>query len=463
MNLKGKHAKKKNTIPVRLGEKLQLTVDSQSSSGDGIYKYKSYMLFVPGGLPGDRVFVEVIKITPRFGVTHVIERRSASPYRVEPPCPIFTQCGGCKLQDLNYGKQMEFKVSVVKDALKHIAGIDPPPIRSIPAEQTYHYRNKGSFAVQKHSGFLRMGFFKQGSHEIISTEQCEILPDHINKIKEWIRELLIKHQISIYDEKKHLGLFRELVIRHSAQTNQSLIGMITTRGDFPNYFLTDLTTKDSCKRLNVCGIVQNINPKKTNVILGEETRVLWGQGKLNEKLGNLKFRLSLTSFFQVHPEQTIRLFETIGEWTKNASGRILDAYCGVGAISLWLGQSGLHVIGIENLAQSVEDAWTSAKENGIDSCSFMQGKVEEHIKKFKKQDIEIIILDPPRKGCSVKVLQAIYEILPEQVIYISCNPSTLARDLTRLEGFRVMDIVVIDLFPQTQHIETAVLLTKSDP
>ena len=453
--------KQKHTIPVSSGEKLELTVDNQSSSGDGIYKHKGYTLFVPGGLPGDKVFTEVIKITPRFGVTRVIEQRSASPYRVKPPCPIFIECGGCKFQDLKYEKQMEFKVSVVKDALKHIAGINLPLIRSIPAEQVYHYRNKGSFAVKKESGFLRMGFFKQGSHDIVSTKQCEILPDQINKIKEWIRELLIKHKISIYDEQKHLGLFRELVIRHSTQTNQSLVGLVTTRGEIPKQFLTDLIDKDSCNRLTICGIVQNINPKKTNVILGRETHVLWGQGQLNEKLGNLKFRLSLTSFFQVHPEQTIQLFKIIGEWTKNSTGRILDAYCGVGAISLWLGQSGLRVIGIEESSQAVQDARANTKENGIESCSFIQGKVEEHIRKFKEQGIETIILDPPRKGSSTKVLQAVFEISPKQVIYISCNPSTLARDLARLEGYSVKEIFVIDLFPQTQHIETAVLLTAN--
>ena len=454
-------AKQKHIIPVRSGQKIELTVVNQGSSGDGVCKHKGYTLFVPGALPGDEVFVEVIKVTPRFGVTRVIERRLPSPYRIEPPCPVFSQCGGCKLQDLKYDKQVDFKVSVVKNALKHIAGIDPPSIRTIPAKQIYHYRNKGSFAIQKQDGFVRMGFFKQGSHDIISTERCEILPDQINKIKEWVRELLITHKISIYDEQKHLGLFRELVIRHSEQTNQSLIGLITTRGDLKKEFLTDLTMKASCDSLNIYGLVQNINPQKTNVILGKETRVLWGQGHLHEKLGNLKFRLSLTSFFQVHPEQAVRMFETIGEWTKNSSGRILDAYCGVGAISLWLGKLGLNVVGIEEVSQAVEDAHASAKENGINSCSFMQGKVEERISEFKKQDIETIILDPPRKGCSIKVLQAVSEISPKLVIYISCNPSTLARDLARLEGYRISDIVVIDLFPQTQHTETAVLLTPN--
>jgi len=455
-------AKQKHIIPVRPSDKLELTVESQGSSGDGICKHKGYTLFVPGGIPGDLVFAEVIKITPRFGVTRIIEQRSPSPDRIKAPCPVFTQCGGCKLQDLKYDKQMEFKVDVVKDALKHIGKIDPPSIASIPAEKMYNYRNKGSFSVQKQGGFLRMGFFKQGSHDIISTESCGILHDPINKAKEFIRELLIKHHVSIYDERKHLGLFRELVIRHSSHSNQLLIGLVTTPGDFPEEFLTDLTAKATCNNLNICGVVQNINSQKTNVILGKETRVLWGQGELNEQLGNLKFSLSLTSFFQVHPEQTIRLFETIEKWTKNTTGRILDAFCGIGAISLWLGQSGLRVVGIEELPQAVKDARASAKKNNIDSCFFIQGKVEEHIRKFKEQDIETIILDPPRKGCSEKVLQAVSEIKPKKVIYVSCNPSTLARDLARLEKYRIDDVVVIDLFPQTQHVETAVLLTLSN-
>jgi len=237
---------------------------------------------------------------------------------------------------------------------------------------------------------------------------------------------------------------------------------VTTPGDFPEEFLTDLTAKATCNNLHICGVVQNINSQKTNVILGKETRVLWGQGELNEQLGKLKFSLSLTSFFQVHSEQTIRLFETIEKWTKNTTGRILDAFCGIGAISLWLGQSGLRVVGIEELPQAVKDARASAKKNNIDSCFFIQGKVEEHIRKFKEQDIEAIILDPPRKGCSEKVLHAVSDIKPKKVIYVSCNPSTLARDLARLEKYRIDDVVVIDLFPQTQHVETAVLLTLSN-
>ena len=456
-------AKQKHTIPVRPGAKLELTVDSQGSSGDGICKYEGYTIFTPGGIPGDKVFAEVIKTTPRFGVTRLIKRLSPSPDRVKAPCPVFEQCGGCKLQDIKYDKQMEFKVGVVKDALKHIGKIQTPSIKSIPAEKTYHYRNKGSFAIQKQGGFLRMGFFKQGSHDVVSTEKCEILHEQINDAKEFIRELLIKHQVSIYDEKKHLGLVRELVIRHSPETNQLLVGLVTTPGDFPEEFLQDLTDKDSCKKLNIYGIVQNINSQKTNVILGKETRTLFGKGQINEKLGKINFKLSLTSFFQVHPEQTIRLFETIADWAKNCTGRILDAFCGVGAISLWLGQSGLRVIGIEELPQAILDARASAQENNIESCTFIEGKVEDHIRKFKTQDIEIIILDPPRKGCAEKIIQAISEITPKKIIYISCNPSTLARDLARLENYRIEDIVVIDLFPQTQHIETAVLLTLIEP
>ncbi|KMP11773.1 hypothetical protein UR09_02380 [Candidatus Nitromaritima sp. SCGC AAA799-A02] len=456
-------AKPKHTIPVRGGDKLELTVETQGSSGDGICRHEGYTLFVPGGLPGDRIFAEVTKTTPRFGVLRVIERRADSPDRVVPPCPVFNKCGGCKLQDLKYEKQVEFKAGVVADALKHIAGIDAPSIRSIPAERTYHYRNKGSFAVQKQSGFLRIGFFKQGSHEVVGTERCDILPDRVNLAKEWMRDILIKHRVSVYDEQKHSGFLRELVIRHSATSDEVLIGLITTEGTFPNEFLADIKSKNALDRLRVCGIVQNINPEKTNVILGKETRVLWGAGVLNEVLGDLKFRLSLTSFFQIHPEQTIRLYDTISEWTKGSTGRVLDAYCGVGAISLWLGKSGLSVVGIEESPQAVEDAKNSARLNGIDSCDFLNGTVEEYIGKFNGGcDVETVILDPPRKGCSEEVLKVVSAMAPQRIIYVSCNPSTLARDLGRLEGYRIGDLAVIDLFPQTQHVETAVLLVPAD-
>ncbi len=457
-------AKPKHTIPLRAGDRLELEIETQSSSGDGICRHEGYTMFVPGGLVGDRVWAEVTKTTPRFGVMRILERRVDSPYRIAPTCPVFEQCGGCKLQDLKYKKQMEFKVGVVTDALKHIAGIDPPAIRSVPAEQVYRYRNRGSFPVQKIRGALRIGFFKQSSHDVVDSDRCDILPDRINETKEWVRELLIKHDISIYDEHRHRGFLRELVIRHSENSGEILLGLITTEGTFPETFLAEVKSADALNQLHIRGIVQNINPQKTNVIFGNETRVLWGESSLNETLGDLKFRLSLTSFFQVHPQQTVQLYETLRQWAASSTGRILDAYCGAGAISLWLGKSGLRVAGIEESPQAVEDARDNARANKIESCVFLQGTVEEQIKKFTgKREVETLILNPPRKGCSEKVLQAVSKISPEQIIYVSCNPATLARDLTRLKKYRIDDLAVFDLFPQTQHVETAVLLHPQLP
>ncbi len=456
-------SKPKYMIPVKTGDRLDLTVQSQGSSGDGICRHEGYTLFVPSALPGDRVRTEVVKTTPRFGVTRVVERIESSPDRVDPPCPAFPECGGCKFQDLAYEKQLEFKVRTVTDSLKHIGKIDPvPEIKILPAENPYHYRNKGSFAVQFIQGRLRIGFFKQGTHEVVDSDRCDILLPEINEAKEWIRGLLIKHRISIYHESAHKGFFRGMMIRRSESTGEMLIGFITTKGNSPRKFLQEIKDPERLSRFNISGIVQNLNERDTNILLGDRTRALHGQDHLMEELGGLQFRLSLPSFFQVNSAQTLKLYGLVSRWARGAEGRALDAYSGAGGIGLWLGKQGIEVTGIEEVPQAVEDARENARLNGIESCEFLEGRVEDHIGTFAgKKDVTTLILDPPRKGCADKVIQAVPAMAPETIIYISCNPATLARDLERFEGYRIEEIWVVDMFPQTQHIETAVLLKRT--
>jgi len=456
-------AKTKFILPVKVGDRLELSVETQGSSGDGICRYEGYTLFVPQGLPGDRVLAEITKVTPRFGVARVVEALTLSPDRVKAPCPVFPECGGCRLQDLSYDKQMQFKVRVVTDALKHIGKIPPPEsIRTLPAERVYHYRNKGSFAVELREARLRVGFYRQGTHEVADSAVCDILLEPINAVKEWIRGLLEKHRVLIYDETKHKGFFRGMVIRHSEATGETLVGFITTKGAFPKGFLTDIQAPEFLERFHITGIVQNLNIHDTNVILGDRSRVLWGENRFTEKLGGLTFRLSLGSFFQVNTLQSEKLYEVLREWTQEGKGKVLDAYCGSGGISLFLAKSGRRVVGIEEFPEAVDDAKASARLNGIDSCEFFQGTVEQHLGRFSgKGEVDTIIVDPPRKGCSEEVIQSILKIHPDQIVYVSCNPATLARDLQRIgEFYDIRDICVVDMFPQTQHVETAVLLRR---
>jgi len=454
-------AKRKLNIPVKRGDRLELDVETLASSGDGLCRHEGYTLFTPGGIPGDRVRGKVIKTTPRFGVVDVFERMQLSKDRVDPPCPVFFKCGGCKFQDLNYEKQLEFKIQVVRDSLSRIGGIElPEKIEALAAERQYHYRNKGSFAVQGKTSDPQIGFYSEGSHDVADSPVCDILLEPINKAKEWLRALLKKNQISIYHEQHHRGLVRGLVIRHSESTGETLVGLITNEGRFPRSFLAELTNEKELKELGIVGLIQNINPKPTNVILGKENKVLWGKERLTDKLGDVSFHLSLGSFFQIHCAQTLRLYDLISSWVDVAKEKtIIDGYSGSGGIALWLAAKGKKVIAIEQFEPAMEDARLSAETNGISNCQFLTGNVEEHAPNIASQEkAHTFIVDPPRKGCSESVIKSLLESKPEQIIYISCNPSTLARDLERLEGYHIQDIRVIDMFPQTQHIETAVLL-----
>ncbi len=455
-------AKPQHSLPVAKGDRLELEVETQGASGDGICRHEGYTLFLPDALPGDRVLAEIEKTTPRFGVARVAEMRTPSPHRIEPPCPVFAHCGGCKLQHFAYEQQIKFKQQVVLDALERIGKIAPPRnIETVPAARAYGYRNKASFAVAGNAGAPLLGFFAEGTHAVADSPTCDILHPAINEAKEWIRLLLAKHRISLYDEKKHKGFLRGLMIRHSERTKDTLVGLVTAKGKFPGPFFNDLKNPEFLKRFQVTGIVQNLNDKNTNVILGERSRALWGKNAFTERLDDLTFQLSLGSFFQVNTEQTERLYELLQRWLLPGEGAVLDAYCGSGAIALWLANKGRRVIGIEEFAPAVADAKASAALNGISNCEFVKGTVETVLPALPEDDTpETVIVDPPRKGCSETALNAILRLAPRQILYVSCNPATLARDLAHLKGYQIERLAVVDLFPQTQHVETLVSLIR---
>ena len=454
--------KEKQTIPVNLGDQLELKVETLASSGDGLCHHEGYTLFVPTGLPGDIARCEIVKTTPRFGVARAVTFSEKSADRVEPSCPVFPECGGCKLQHLDYNPQMAFKVQSVKDALERIGKIDlAVPIETVPAERTLHYRNKGSFALSHKGGKPRIGFYKQGTHEVVDSATCDTLLEPINAIKEWVRGLMQQHRISIYHEKNHKGLIRALVVRHSPETEQSLLGFVTTTGEFPQKFPEQLLNRKSLIDLGIVGVVRNINNYKTNATFGDKTETLWGQDFLTDRLGDLKFQLSLTSFFQVNPFQAVKLYDIIKEWVLQKPGPVVDAYCGNGGISLWLAKAGVGITGVDTFAASVADAKESAKRNNLPNCRFVQDTLERFLEDPESVGpVQTLIVDPPRKGCSEQVIDAIPKLNVERLIYVSCNPATLARDLARLSDYTIQAVKVIDMFPQTAHVETAVLLER---
>ena len=462
-------AKVKFKIPVKCGEKFELSVEDIASNGDGISHYKGYTLFVPQTVKGDMVFVEVIKTTPRFGVTRLIKLITHSADRTEPECPIYFECGGCQLQHIKYDEQMEFKKKAVKDSLERIGKIKlefKPEI--IPARQPFFYRNKGIFSLKRTRKGLKVGFFAKGTHNVVDIKDCPVLLEPINKIKEAIRRSIENKNVSVYNELHHKGFLRSLIIRQSAKTKEILIGLVTTEGNFDSSVIQDIAEINNTLKGNykIVGIVQNINSLKTNIILGTENRLLWGRDYLNESLGGINYQLSLTSFFQINPYQTETLLKTVEEMLTGVKGTILDTYSGIGSISLYLAKNSVSpIIGIEENEVAIEDAKKSAERNGIKNCSFLAGTTEKHLKNFEgSSDTKAIILDPPRKGCSEEVLNSVLKIKPERIVYVSCNPSTLSRDLNKLcqEVYCIKDVKVIDMFPQTVHMETVVLLEKRE-
>ncbi|MFQ5483600.1 MAG: 23S rRNA (uracil(1939)-C(5))-methyltransferase RlmD, partial [Nitrospinaceae bacterium] len=308
---------------------------------------------------------------------------------------------------------------------------------------------------------LAAGFFSKGTHEVVDSPFCDTLAGPINEVKEWIRGLLVKHHVSIYDETRHLGFLRGLVVRHAEQTGQTLVGLVTMRGVFKKRFLPDLTQARELKRFGIVGILQNFNSQKTNVLLGPKSRPLWGRDYLVEELDGLKFRVSLGSFFQVNAAQAKNLYAIIEDWTKGDGGLVVDAYCGSGGISLWLARAGRRVLGIDECAPAVADARSSAEWNGLAGCRFLAGTLETRLKDLEAEPaIDTLIVDPPRKGLSAEVIAAIPRLRPGKLVYVSCNPATLARDLAQLPGYAIRDLRVVDMFPQTQHVETAALLER---
>lgn len=455
-------AKIKFQIPVQNGDRIELDIQALASSGDGIGHHEGYTIFVPGGVPGDRISGRVVKTTPRFGVMEISQWVNRSLKRAIPHCPVFPQCGGCKLQDLTYEAQIEFKVNVVRDDLLRIGKIKiPESIQIFPANPPYFSRNKGGFALQQVHRKLKIGFFREGTHAVVDSECCDAMHPTINHVKEIIRNHIEYYKVSIYDEFKHLGFLRSIIVRHSLKTDEFLIGFITMPGNFPKDFVNCLAKEFYGQSLLPVGMVQNINSNKTNILFGKKQQTLWGRNYLVEKLGDLQFHLSLTSFFQVNSEQTIRLYDLILDWTGSVGGWVVDAFCGIGGITLWLAKAGHSVVGIEVEPKAVEDAKLSAKLNKIDSVQFITGRLEDRIFDCKKfEGIETIILDPPRKGCSESVIKEIHRLRPKKIIYVSCNPATLARDLAFFcpNAYTMQDIAVIDMFPQTAHIEIAVRL-----
>ena len=433
--------------------------------GVGIGKYDGFTVFVDGGLINDRIKVRINKSKKNYAVGDIVEIIEESPFRVKRKCSDnLKDCGGCQIQELDYQKQLDIKTNEVKQVISRIGKLEDVVIHdTLGMEEPVRYRNKAQFPIQKVNNNPLIGFYKKKSHDIIPTDKCIIQHEINDKIMKIIKTYINAYKVSVYDEKTHTGVLRHLVTKVGFTTNEVMVVLVANGKKLP--YLKELA---SVLEENVPGfktLVVNVNREKTNVILGRENIVVYGDGKINDYIGELVFEISPLSFFQVNPVQTEVLYNKALEYADlKENDTVFDIYCGIGTISLFLAQKAKKVYGIEIVEDAIKDAKINANLNNLDNVEFYVGKAEEVVPKMYKEGktANVVVVDPPRKGCDEKVLDTIVSMKPDRVVYVSCNPSTLARDLAYLNerGYKCLEVQPVDMFPHTMHVECVCKLIK---
>ncbi|MEK0285108.1 23S rRNA (uracil(1939)-C(5))-methyltransferase RlmD [Caldifermentibacillus hisashii] len=452
------------TIPVKKNDYIDVEFVDLTHEGQGVAKIDGFPVFVPGGLPGESAQIKILNVKKNYGYGKLIEIREKSPYRVEIPKEDMHKYGGCQLHHMSYEGQLQFKQNLVEQTLTRIGKLQDVNIHPIIGmEQPFHYRNKAQVPVGERNGRLITGFYKPRTHEIIDTDESVIHMEAINDAIKIVKEICSELGVAAYNEEAHTGVLRHIMARFGRKTDELMIVLITRTEKLPHR--EEIVGKIVAALPNVKSIVHNVNPKRTNVILGEKTQVLWGQDVIYDYIGNVKFAISPRSFYQVNPVQTQVLYDKALAYAGLTGEEIVfDAYCGIGTISLFLAQQAKKVYGVEVVPDAINDAKKNADLNGITNVEFTVGEAETVIPNWAKEGIhaDVIVVDPPRKGCDAALLKTIIEMKPKRVVYVSCNPATLARDLGILEAddYQTVEVQPVDMFPMTMHVEVVVLMSR---
>lgn len=446
-------------VPVAKNEYYDVTFEDLTHEGAGVAKVDGFPIFVENALPDERAKIKVIKVKKGFAFGRLIEIYEQSKDRTNAPCPIYSQCGGCQLQHLRYEGQLHFKKKQVEQVLTRIGKLDLTKVTVHPTlgmSDPWNYRNKAQVPVGEREGGLVAGFYQKRSHDIIDMERCLIQLAENDDVVQTVKKICESYGIRAYNEEKHNGWLRHIMVRYGLVTKEIMVVFVTKTADFPhkNEIIKEMTDQLP----QVKSIVQNINNKRTNVIFGDETKVLWGEEYIYDTIGDVKFAISARSFYQVNPEQTKVLYDKALEYASlSGEESVIDAYCGIGTISLFLAQKAKRVFGVEIVPEAIEDAKRNAELNGIKNAEFAVGEAEVVIPEWYKQGnkADVMVVDPPRKGCDEALLKTIIDMKPKQVVYVSCNPGTLARDLQVLElgGYETVEVQPVDMFPHTTHVE----------
>ncbi|MBC1889926.1 23S rRNA (uracil(1939)-C(5))-methyltransferase RlmD [Listeria booriae] len=451
--------------PVKKNDCLDVVFEDLTHDGNAVAKIDGYPIFVPQGLPDEIAQIKVLKTNKNYGFGKIIELTKESADRVTPPCLVYSQCGGCQLQHLSYDGQLRMKQKQVAQVMKRIGKQDVEVLPTLGMENPWNYRNKAQVPVGFVNGRLVAGFYQQRSHQIIDMNTCLIQQEENNEVIQTARAIFAKYYVEPYDETTRKGVLRHLMTRFATTTGELMLVIVTTKLNFPNKAEILAELQQSIPELT--SLVQNVNTANTNVIFGEQTVVLAGREYIMDTIHGISFAISARSFYQVNPEQTEILYaEALKLAGLTGEETVIDAYCGIGSISLCLAKEAKHVYGVEIVPQAIEDARANAKLNKMDNVTFAVGKAEEVIPDWFKQGIkaDVLVVDPPRKGCDDALLQTILKMKPKRVVYVSCNPATLARDMLVLTegGYEAKMVQPVDMFPQTTHVECVTVLERKN-
>ncbi|SFA50893.1 tRNA (uracil-5-)-methyltransferase/23S rRNA (uracil1939-C5)-methyltransferase [Anoxybacillus pushchinoensis] len=447
------------------GQQFPLTIKRLGINGEGVGYFKKQVVFVPGALPGEEVVVQATNVYPTYTEGKMVRIRKRSPHRVKPPCPVYERCGGCQLQHLDYNAQLEAKRDIVIQALERHSRLNIEALHIRPTigmEDPWHYRNKSQFQVGVKKGRVIAGLYSMNSHELVDIDRCLIQHDATNRVTTVVKAILQDLRIPVYHERKKTGVVRTIVARVGFFTGDVQLVIVTATKELPR---KELFVAEVKRRLpEVKSIAQNINGQKTSLIFGDETIVLAGEPYIQEVLGDFSFELSARAFFQLNPIQTIKLYDEVKKaaaLTKNE--RVVDAYCGVGTIGLWLAREAKEVRGMDTIPEAIDDARQNAERHGFTNVTYAVGKAEVLLPKWVKEGWkpDVIVVDPPRTGCDNALLKTMLQVKPKTVVYVSCNPSSLARDINTLaKHYHIEYIQPFDLFPHTAHVESVAKLVR---
>ena len=443
--------------------KNEVEITGLNHAGEGVGRIDNAVVFVPQTVPGDIAEVEIVTQKKNFLRGKLVSLERPSPDRIDAPCPHADACGGCQFQYMDYQAQLEWKKVQVEEAMRRIGGLEVEVAPVLGMTAPINYRGKAQLPLGGSPGQVVMGFFRPGTHDIVDMKECMVQHPLMVKLALSVRQIIEDLGLPPYDEVRHRGVFRHAVIRASFSEEKLMLVLVTRTESIP--LQDEIVTRLREAVPELVSIAHNVNPKVTNVIFGPTTRIIWGERYIYEQIGDLRYAISPRSFFQVNPLQTRVLYDKVQELAGlKGTETVLDLYCGTGTIGLYLARNAKQVIGVETIADAVADAQYNAELNNVSSAQFIQGAAEDVLPQLVQRlgNIDVAVVDPPRKGCDEVVLDLLAEADVKRIVYVSCNPATLARDLAYLRerGYTAGTLQPVDMFPWTSHVECVTLMSK---